>query len=157
MNDLLVFSLSYLYTIYGLSCIVLALLSLLNSHIDEINPDFSWIKDWKNPFKPQDAGLLSQRGMLEHYNLSKRIVKAFPDLLNTHYNPIEFSFRQTRVSRAAMSASAFAMGMFEGKGELGENKLAPIDIVNESEELDFSLRYFFCSNTSSYYQTGIES
>lgn len=99
-------------------------------------------KHWKSPFHMRDNGLLAPTGEQELYQLGKNIRSLFPKLFhNVPYHPSIYNFRSSQVVRALQSASSFAYGFFDGKGNLGESKQQPIAIVSESRHLDRHLRF----------------
>ena len=76
---------------------------------------------WEMPLDFQQAGHkeLARTGEKEMYDIAKRFVAKFPDVLGHRYSNANYSFVSTDTLRTSQSAVAFAQGLFEGKGHIG--------------------------------------
>jgi hypothetical protein len=121
--------------------------STLRDNAQTITADrFRWMRTWRSPFKVGDAGLLLRRGEQEHYNISRRLVRRFPSLLNDarHEMPsTSFPYQCSQVARTSVSAVSFGLGMFESStSSLGNTDSAPFYVFSETEAMDYTLRFF---------------
>ena len=84
---------------------------------------WSWPEEWNIAKKKE----LATRGEKEHYEIAKRFVARFPEIFaNRSYWNRYFKFVTTDKRRTAQSAMAFALGLFEDKGPLGNLKVQPV-------------------------------
>lgn len=83
---------------------------------------------WTNRFKDGDK-MLSRTGEEDMYNISKRLQARFPTLFSPVYFGEKHYFVSTATPRTSQSASAFAFGLFEGKGHLGPSNFQPVSMV----------------------------
>ena len=83
---------------------------------------------------------LHNRGEEEQYNLGRRIATSLPKLFSI--NPIskDYEFVSTDEERTLRSASAFGLGLFEGRGTLGSTRVEPIAV--RSRDVNRILRFF---------------
>ncbi|KAL6079656.1 Multiple inositol polyphosphate phosphatase 1 [Balamuthia mandrillaris] len=125
-----------------------ALESLLVEKKDAIiNPDYAWLKEWKNPFRENEAGLLVTPGEQQHYQIALRMREEYPSIFNYSFLESRYFIESTQVSRAGRSANAFAYGLFEGKGDIGVSRYDPFFIQTYNGTLDRELRFFdLCTN-----------
>lgn len=84
---------------------------------------------WTNRFKNGPDKMLSRKGEEEMYNIAKRLLERFPTLFNRVYFGEKHHFVSTATPRTIRSASAFAFGLFEGKGHLGPSNFQPVSMV----------------------------
>ena len=78
----------------------------------------------------------------ELYGIGQRFRDRHAAWLNGHsYNIGKFDFESTQQARASQSGSAFALGLWEGTGNLGPRKLQSVSITSESKALDTKLRF----------------
>lgn len=102
------------------------------------NVEFPWVV----PFTDDNDKLLIARGEEELYNLSKRLRHRYQDLFKSPLSVEDIRFVSTKTSRTLQSAMAFALGLMEGKGTLGNCKMRPVDIHSRDKENDPILRFF---------------
>lgn len=95
---------------------------------------------WTSRFLYGDK-MLSRTGGEEMYNISKRLLERFPILFSHRYFGEKYYFVSTATPRSSQSASAFAFGLFEGKGYLGPLNFQPISMVT-TNLTDPVLRFF---------------
>jgi multiple inositol-polyphosphate phosphatase/2,3-bisphosphoglycerate 3-phosphatase len=81
-------------------------------------------------------------GEFEHYELAKRYLKRYSDIFMQKYNPLLFPVQSTQISRSSRSASAFMYSIFENRGGLGQCHFEPVSVISDSENEDFTLRFF---------------
>ncbi len=134
---------------------VTKLKQILKDKMGDIKKHEKWLKKFIE--KPDLAkwlqGDLVYRGELEHYHLAKRMKKNYPKLFKTKYAPMVYQFQSTIVPRAGTSANAFAFGLLEHEGEVGDSKYQPFFVNVTSEHHDFELRFFKnCPKYQSYYK-----
>lgn len=103
---------------------------------------YDWMKKFTNPVPIEDEGKLVLGGQNEHYNLAKRFSKAFPELFKQSYNSDIYFMRATQEQRAMMSGDTFAYGLFERKGQVGQDFYEPHFILSDSEDRDNILKYY---------------
>eukprot|EP01111_Echinosteliopsis_oligospora_P009212 TRINITY_DN2664_c0_g1_i2.p1 TRINITY_DN2664_c0_g1~~TRINITY_DN2664_c0_g1_i2.p1 ORF type:complete len:513 (+),score=141.89 TRINITY_DN2664_c0_g1_i2:55-1593(+) len=106
------------------------------------NDHYAWIKNYTNSYSTIRAGFLTYAGELEHYYLAKRLAKRFHPLLSKKYYSNVYRLQNTQVMRTGESASSFAYGLFEGKGDLGVSSFQPYFISTEPKGNDPELRFF---------------
>lgn len=97
---------------------------------------------WKNPFSDSHDKLLAPSGEQEMYYIAKEMLKRFPSLLSRPYHPQNFDFISTGTSRTTQSATAFAYGLFEGRGRLGPGLFQPVAVQSRDINNDPLLRFF---------------
>eukprot|EP00009_Paramoeba_aestuarina_P004819 CAMPEP_0201510548 /NCGR_PEP_ID=MMETSP0161_2-20130828/3190_1 /ASSEMBLY_ACC=CAM_ASM_000251 /TAXON_ID=180227 /ORGANISM="Neoparamoeba aestuarina, Strain SoJaBio B1-5/56/2" /LENGTH=428 /DNA_ID=CAMNT_0047905737 /DNA_START=169 /DNA_END=1452 /DNA_ORIENTATION=- len=103
----------------------------------EFNPEYSWMGSWTPyPYIPAQGGLLNEQGAKEHYDIAKRMVLDYPEVMNKSYNPKRFHFQETQITRTGVSAMSFAFGMMEGKD------LSPPFIESNTIAIDKELFFF---------------
>eukprot|EP00474_Spongospora_subterranea_P000291 CRZ00749.1 hypothetical protein [Spongospora subterranea] len=124
------------------------LASQLHRHIHS-NPSLSnvsvpdWLLSWAPEFAHDDAGELTTLGMEEQYNLAQRLQQRFPEVFKKPYHPNHCKLRSTQKSRAGRSASAFALGLWHGTGQVTNFKFQPAFIYTTGElDNDIVLRPF---------------
>eukprot|EP00008_Paramoeba_atlantica_P014329 CAMPEP_0201491858 /NCGR_PEP_ID=MMETSP0151_2-20130828/31542_1 /ASSEMBLY_ACC=CAM_ASM_000257 /TAXON_ID=200890 /ORGANISM="Paramoeba atlantica, Strain 621/1 / CCAP 1560/9" /LENGTH=422 /DNA_ID=CAMNT_0047878421 /DNA_START=44 /DNA_END=1313 /DNA_ORIENTATION=+ len=108
----------------------------------QFKEEYSWMATWQNPYISGQAGLLSVIGEDEHYNTSKRMLNNYGSILNRTYNPNRFDFQETAISRTGVSASSFAYGMTEARGNVGPHEFSPVYIWSRPKYEDTVLRFF---------------
>lgn len=86
--------------------------------------------------------MLAKTGEEEVYNISKRLLERFPALFRHPYSSERYYFVSTSTPRTSQSASAFAFGLFEGKGHLGFSKFQPISLTTTDMSDDSLLRFY---------------
>ncbi|KAL3701843.1 hypothetical protein R1sor_019865 [Riccia sorocarpa] len=102
----------------------------------------AWLKGFSSPWKGRKyGGELLPEGEEELYGLGKRLRERFPTLFQHDYYPDVYPISATQVARSAASAVAFGMGLFEGKGTLGESKHRAFSVVTDSRSRDIHLRF----------------
>ncbi|EAL63948.1 hypothetical protein DDB_G0286993 [Dictyostelium discoideum AX4] len=111
----------------------------INKYIEN-DGEFGWLKNYTVPYKIEIAGNLLTQGQLEHYHLSKRFLKRFPNYFG-NYKPQTTKISSTIISRTGVSASSFAYGLFEGTGVLGDN-FQPVHIETSTLDKDILLSFF---------------
>ncbi|KAM9993403.1 hypothetical protein ACTFIZ_011367 [Dictyostelium cf. discoideum] len=111
----------------------------INNYIEN-DGEFSWLKNYTIPYKIEIAGNLLTQGQLEHYHLSKRFLKRFPNYFGK-YKPQTTKISSTIISRTGVSASSFTYGLFEGTGVLGDN-FQPVHIETSTLDKDILLSFF---------------
>lgn len=57
-----------------------SLLQHLHSHRGSLAPGFAWMGNWTNPFRIEDASLLTESGDSEHFWLGTRLAKYYGEL-----------------------------------------------------------------------------
>eukprot|EP00954_Amorphochlora_amoebiformis_P006446 504694-Amorphochlora_amoeboformis.AAC.1 len=67
----------------------------------------------------EDAGMLTEKGQVEMYELGQRMRARFPSLFKSRYSPIRYDIQSSHPFRALQSAYSFAEGVFGGTGNLG--------------------------------------
>ena len=78
----------------------------------------------------------------ELYGIGQRFRDRHASWLHGHsYDIGKFNFESTQQARASQSGSAFALGLWEGTGNLGPRKLQSVSITSESKALDTKLRF----------------
>ncbi|KAK6932969.1 Histidine phosphatase superfamily, clade-2 [Dillenia turbinata] len=103
----------------------------------------AWMDGWKSPWEGKvKGGELVSQGEKELYNLGIRIRERFPDLFADEYHPDVYAIKATQVPRASASAVAFGMGLFSGRGTLGEERNQAFAVATESRASDMLLRFF---------------
>ena len=115
--------------------------ALLQAQLQGIHGLPEHLRQWKSPFALKDEGLLAPRGEHELFELGKRTRDRFPHVFSTSYHPADYDFRASQKTRALQSASAFALGLFEGQGLLGTGGMQPVAIRSETPHLDHALRF----------------
>jgi multiple inositol-polyphosphate phosphatase/2,3-bisphosphoglycerate 3-phosphatase len=101
------------------------------------NSNFSWLTEWKCPYKLSESGLLTARGEREHYDLAKRLAHRFDPFLSIQYTPKILPIQSSPASRASQSGTSFAFGLLEGLGTLGLAHYQPFAIESDSDTLRF--------------------
>lgn len=113
----------------------------------------SWLWGWSSPWKGKlKGGELISHGEDEMYNLGTRIRERFPELFNDEYHPDIYQIRATQIPRASASAVAFGMGMFSGRGKLGEGRHRAFAVLSESRASDIMLRFHDCCQNYKAYR-----
>eukprot|EP01118_Nematostelium_gracile_P016913 TRINITY_DN7099_c0_g1_i1.p1 TRINITY_DN7099_c0_g1~~TRINITY_DN7099_c0_g1_i1.p1 ORF type:complete len:504 (-),score=114.90 TRINITY_DN7099_c0_g1_i1:44-1555(-) len=122
----------------------------LNKYGDYItNTNFTWMKNWNNPYLPETQGTLTNQGEEEHYNTSQRYRDRYAPLFASKYQSKKYPIQSTQVERTARSANAFGYGLFEGTGHLGPQKYEAFFTYSDSVDEDIVLRFFDnCPNYS---------
>ena len=85
---------------------------------------------------------LTAIGDRELFMLARNFSEKFPELFEEPYSIDDFRFTSTCKSRSSRSVTAFAMGLWEGKGHLGKGKQQPIAVEMSPCDKDSILRYF---------------
>lgn len=103
---------------------------------------FGWLINWVNPYTDIYSGNLVTYGELEHFQLARRLMHRFPQLLNVTYNPKKFIIQTSTVPRAARSGNAFGFGLFgaRSEGDL-EDSYTPFWTYSVAEHEDYTLRF----------------
>eukprot|EP01095_Lingulamoeba_sp_RSL-Kostka_P016414 TRINITY_DN8030_c0_g1_i1.p1 TRINITY_DN8030_c0_g1~~TRINITY_DN8030_c0_g1_i1.p1 ORF type:complete len:483 (-),score=149.58 TRINITY_DN8030_c0_g1_i1:59-1507(-) len=115
----------------------------LNEYSDYISDEYSFLKNWENPWdKGNNAGQLVWRGQEEHYHLSQRLEDNYKTILGSQYSTESFILQSTQVPRASQSAQSFGFGLFQGDGILGGSEYEPFYLFSESNDVDTELRFF---------------
>lgn len=105
----------------------------------------AWLWGWESPWKGKiKGGQLISLGEDELYRLGIRVRERFPDIFSEEYHPDVFTVRTTQVPRASASAVAFGMGLFSGRGSLGEGRHRAFAVTSESRASDTMLRFYDC-------------
>ena len=73
-------------------------------------PIFKYDRSW-----PVSEGVLTTVGMLQHYNLGKKLAERYPHLVESGYNPDDVYVLSNFVPRCIDSALAHVSSMFRGK------------------------------------------
>lgn len=115
------------------------LTSLIKQYNAQISDNYPYIKAWTNPY--DQAGILDLAGQQELYQMGMRFNATYYPLLSQEYYPDVYVMQSTQVSRAGVSASAFAQGYLQGQGNLGPNHFEPTFIYSDTDTLDI-LRFF---------------
>ncbi|KAM9955958.1 hypothetical protein ACTFIW_002166 [Dictyostelium discoideum] len=114
---------------------------------EQVNQGFKWIFNYSVPYPSDIAGNLILQGQYEHYNISKRLLKKYPQFFEPmKYKPQSYSITSTAISRTGISASAFSYGLLQGTGSLGVNGFQPVFIETASLDQDILLRFFATCN-----------
>ncbi|KAL1923397.1 uncharacterized protein VTP21DRAFT_8377 [Calcarisporiella thermophila] len=103
----------------------------LPSHFNksELTGKYGWIQIWKNPFPIEKEDILDKQGERDLYLLGKRLAKHYDHFLSTfRYDETTVEFRSSSESRSGQSGSAFAIGLFEGRGTLTRSHIQPVYI-----------------------------
>ncbi|KAI3522077.1 hypothetical protein L1887_11556 [Cichorium endivia] len=106
----------------------------------------SWLWEWCSPWKGKTKGgeLICERED-EMYNLGIKIREWFPELFTNEYHLDIYQIHASdQIPRASASAMAFGMGMFSGRGKLGEGILQAFAVLSESRVSDIMLRFHDC-------------
>ncbi|KAL4580569.1 hypothetical protein LXL04_016768 [Taraxacum kok-saghyz] len=113
----------------------------------------SWLSEWSSPWKGKTkGGELILQGEDEMYNLGNRIRNRFPELFSDEYRHDIYQIRASQIPRASASAVAFGMGMFSGRGKLGEGKHRAFAVLSESRASDIMLRFHDCCQNYKAYR-----
>ncbi|KAI3497559.1 hypothetical protein L1887_40271 [Cichorium endivia] len=113
----------------------------------------SWLREWSSPWKgTSKGGELISEGEDEMYNLGIRIRERFPQLFTDEYHHDIYQIRASQIPRASASAVAFGMGMFNGRGKLGEGKHRAFAVLSESRASDIMLRFHDCCKNYKAYR-----
>ncbi|KAL3630564.1 hypothetical protein CASFOL_023548 [Castilleja foliolosa] len=105
----------------------------------------AWLKGWKSPWTGKHkGGELITEGETELYELGIRTRERFPELFIEDYHPDTYPIKATQVSRASASAVAFGMGLFSGRGNLGQGRHRAFAVASESRASDIMLRFHDC-------------
>jgi len=83
----------------------------------------------------EDAGMLTEKGQVEMYELGQRMRARFPSLFKSRYSPIRYDIQSSHPFRALQSAYSFAEGVFGGTGNLGPANSQPIAIRTADERM----------------------
>ncbi|EPS59317.1 acid phosphatase, partial [Genlisea aurea] len=104
-----------------------------------------WLFGWKSPWgKKYKGGELISEGENELFDLGVRTRERFPELFEELYHPDIYPIKSTQVPRASASAVAFGMGLFSGKGLLGQGRHRAFSVISESRASDTMLRFHDC-------------
>ncbi|CAG8662691.1 8834_t:CDS:2 [Ambispora gerdemannii] len=115
-------------------------LKILFASFSHDSEEMSWIKSWKNPFKISSAGLLSHDGEKELYLMGKRSKSRYREFWeNITYASNLVDFSSSAAPRSGQSGFAYALGLFEGQGSLGNSSLQSVYIHTEPTGLDKEL------------------
>ncbi|TPX66933.1 hypothetical protein SpCBS45565_g04081 [Spizellomyces sp. 'palustris'] len=115
------------------------LVQIFHQHRDDVRAP-PWLHDWVNPFIPEDNNLLALIGEDEMYWLGKRAAKRYKGLFGSKpYSPHLYKFRSSTTSRTGQSGSAFAGGVFEGKGSSGTCKYQSVYQYTIPQVMDYEL------------------
>jgi len=126
------------------------------------NASLSWMPGWRNPYSVDHQQQLVELGEMQHYNISRRMARDYPEIFNVTQEQLEiyprvFTIRATEVSRyvlpllflsdlklhrASQSGVSFAYGLFEGKGDLGSMNLRSFYVYTLPKNEDKELRFF---------------
>ncbi|XP_051143387.1 uncharacterized protein LOC127259815 [Andrographis paniculata] len=111
-----------------------------------------WLKGWRSPWTGKyKGGELISEGETELYELGLRVREKFPELFKEDYHPDIYPIRATQVARAAVSAVAFGMGLFSGRGNLGPGHHRAFAVTSESRASDIYLRFHdHCQNYKAF-------
>ncbi|CAG8452059.1 10843_t:CDS:2 [Paraglomus occultum] len=106
----------------------------------DVGDEESWWRHWRNPFKKFKAGLLAKTGETELYLLGRRTNSRYKKFLeNATYDANLFDFDSSAISRSGQSGVAYSLGLFEGRGSLGQPLFQPVYIhtipLNEDNQL----------------------
>ncbi|XP_057306943.1 multiple inositol polyphosphate phosphatase 1-like [Hydractinia symbiolongicarpus] len=112
----------------------------INRFKSTISPDVNLSLPWQPKLKGIEDKMLAKQGETVLYNLGKRIRKWFPEVFAKTYSTYNYKFMSTCVLRAAGSADAIAMGIFENHGHLGPDKLQPIHLLVNPCDKDIILK-----------------
>ncbi|XP_065668568.1 multiple inositol polyphosphate phosphatase 1 [Hydra vulgaris] len=96
----------------------------------------------ENPFTVDQDKLLTVVGEEEMYGIAQRIRQRFPELFTQSYSSVFHKFESSCKSRCLHSSSAFAYGLFEGTGALGECRFQPVAVRTRPCDVDMVLRFF---------------
>ncbi|KAN0041733.1 hypothetical protein ACTFIV_004279 [Dictyostelium citrinum] len=115
----------------------------LSEYKEQVNEGFKWIFNYSVPYPSDIAGNLILQGQYEHYNISRRLLKKYPQFFEPmKYKPQSYAITSTAISRTGISASAFSFGLLQGTGSLGDNGFQPVFIQTASLDQDILLRFF---------------
>jgi hypothetical protein len=114
------------------------------------------MQTWTNPYSPLTIGELDNIGEQEHYDLAKRFLNRYNELLGQVYHPSIYPIQSTQVPRTSRSGNAFGFSLIEGQGNLGVTyasrwqylplqgpcRYEPFYVYSDSLSLDIDLRFF---------------
>ncbi|KAI9297811.1 phosphoglycerate mutase-like protein [Neoconidiobolus thromboides FSU 785] len=103
------------------------------------SPPYAFLNHWKSPYNAKEYSQLHLIGKQELYQLAKRDLVRYKKLLNTTYNPVDFDFYSSSVSRTVISGSSYGISLFEGKGELTKARVSPFYVQTLQQETDSRL------------------
>ncbi|KAF2077539.1 hypothetical protein CYY_001157 [Polysphondylium violaceum] len=105
----------------------------------QIYQEHQWIFDYSPPYDMEESSNLIPKGMEELYGIGKRIKCRFSDYFKP-YHPNRFEILSTTKSRCGRSGSSFSFGLFQGTGELGNERYQPV-FINSNDQAK-SLRFY---------------
>lgn len=115
--------------------------SLVQNYSANIDDNYSWIKNWTNPFLPNQQGFLSFSGQEELFNMGARFNDTYYPLFSQQYFPDVYVMQSTQIPRTGVSASSFAQGFLQGRGGIGSMGFQPPYIFSDTPNEDI-LRFF---------------
>ncbi|RUS19848.1 histidine phosphatase superfamily [Endogone sp. FLAS-F59071] len=102
-----------------------------------LDSEHLWLRTWVNPYYSGKSFLLTLPGEKEMYLLGKRVAARYRRFLHRFaYDANIFEFRSSAASRSSQSGSAFAVGLFEGDGPLGDSRIQPIYLYTVPKGID---------------------
>ncbi|KAF5395065.1 Lysosomal acid phosphatase [Paragonimus heterotremus] len=110
--------------------------------VDPINKDVPFVTTW-----PLGPGQLTEKGILQEYELGRWLRKKYEDFIPEKYNGSDFHMRSTDVDRTLMSAQCVSAGVFHNSSSplqpYGIN-WRPIPVHTVSQEADVLLSVAPC-------------
>ncbi|OZJ03605.1 hypothetical protein BZG36_03690 [Bifiguratus adelaidae] len=100
-------------------------------------PKYGWLHNWTNIYKEAVPTSLSSQGELDMYQLAQRMSAKYNAVLKSiSFEADSISMLSSETTRASRSASAFALGLLEGRGELGPSRLKTLALNTLPRRMD---------------------